>query len=854
MNDSEPIPLAAHTPMMQQYLTLKAEHTEALLLYRMGDFYELFFDDAVRASKLLDITLTQRGMSAGSPVQMAGIPFHTLEPYLAKLLRAGLTVAICEQIGEVPTRGPMRREVSRVLSPGTLTDSALLDSHSDAALVAVHERKGRYGVAWLVLSSGRFTLAECADADLPSLLERLKPAEILLAQGAAIDSAASFNFTIRQLEQWHFDSERAERDLCTQFGTHDLSAFDCADAPLAIAAAGALLSYVKSTQRCDLAHIRFLSVERSQDFIQLDAATRRNLEISETLRGERSPTLFSLLDCCVTVMGSRLLKQWLHQPLRHREIAQARIAAIAELIDRGMTAELRGGLRNVCDIERIATRIALKSARPRDLAGLRDSLSALPALAALLKRFENPKLARLRQAVEPQNDLHDLLRRALQQDPAALVRDGNVIASGYDAELDELRAMQNDSGEFLLALEQRERERSGIPTLKVEYNRVHGFYIEVSKAASVRVPDDYRRRQTLKNAERYITPELKAYEDKALSADARALAREQQLYHELIDQLARHIAYLQTIAHALAELDTLAALAQRATELGWSAPQFSDFERIDIRGGRHPIIEQQVESFIANDCVLERERRLMILTGPNMGGKSTYMRQTAVIVLLAYCGCYVPASHCELGPIDRIFTRIGAADDLAGGRSTFMVEMAEAANIAHNASAHSLVLLDEIGRGTSTFDGLALAYALARYLLEHNRCYTLFATHYFELTRLAEEHSAAINMHLGAVEHRDALVFLHAVNTGPASQSYGIKVAALAGVPKQIVELAKRKLVELEKQQPALTPQMDLFAQPAASSDAALDAIRTELAAIDPDSLTPRQALEVLYQVKKLLG
>lgn len=846
--------ISTHTPMMQQYLTLKSEHRDALLLYRMGDFYELFFDDAERASKLLGITLTQRGMSAGAPVKMAGIPFHALEPYLAKLLKAGLTVAICEQVGEASTRGPMRREVTRVLSPGTLTDSALLDARSDASLLAVHQHKNRYGVASLVLSSGRLVLAETTHDEFYALLERLKPAEILHAQDPAFATLASLNFALRELEPWHFDATRAVRDLCAQFGTRDLHAFDCADVPLAVSAAGALLGYAKNTQRCDLTHIRSLSVERAEDFIQLDAATRRNLEISETLRGEAAPTLLSLLDRCETAMGSRLLKQWLHQPLRRREIAQARIAAIENLLEHGIGAELCGWLDRVCDIERIATRIALRSARPRDLAGLRDALTAVPKLYDLLERFSAPNLARLRAGLIPLPDLTDLLGRALQAEPATLVRDGNVIASGYDAELDELRALKNDSGEFLLALEQRERERSGITTLKVEYNRVHGFYIEVSKAASARVPADYRRRQTLKNAERYITPELKAYEDKALSADARALAREQQLYADLLAQLSLHIPYLQALAAALAELDALNALARRAAELGWIAPQFVDSERLEIRAGRHPIVEQQVDSFIANDCLLEREHRLIILTGPNMGGKSTYMRQTAIIALLAHCGSYVPASHCELGPIDRIFTRIGASDDLAGGRSTFMVEMAEAAYIAHNAGENSLVLLDEIGRGTSTFDGLALAYALARYLLEQNRCYTLFATHYFELTRLAEEHSAALNMHLGAVEHRDSLVFLHAVNPGPANQSYGIKVAALAGIPKRVIDLAKRKLVELEQQQPTLLPQMDLFAHNQAEPDPLLEVLRNELAALDPDSLTPREALDALYRLKKLLG
>lgn len=838
--------------MMQQYLALKAEHADALLLYRMGDFYEVFFDDAERAARLLNITLTQRGASAGEPVKMAGIPFHALDNYLAKLLAAGLKVAICEQVGEAVGRAPMHREVTRVLSPGTLTDAGLLDGRSDAPLVAVHMHRGRAGIASLVLASGRFSVCESAARDIPAILERIAAAEILCSTEAAALIPKTLNVAMQILEQWHFNEAAAQRTLCEHFGVPDLDVFDLGAAPLAAIAAAALLSYAKTSQRSELSHVRSLIYDRDDRYITLDAATRRNLEICETLRGEREPTLLSLLDRCACLMGSRLLKRWLEQPNRHAETAALRHASIGEIIEIGVQAQLHAALANISDIERIATRIALKTVRPRELAALRESLAALPEIGALARACATPLLSAIGAALDDQHALLQLLRTQLHAEPAALVRDGGVIATGYDSGLDTLRALAGDCSAFLLALERRERERTGIANLKVEYNRVHGFYIEVSKSAAQDVPDDYRRRQTLKHAERFITPELKAFEDQALSAQARSLAREQQLYDALIDTLQPFVAPLQSLAAALAELDVLQALAERAAALNWNAPEFSDGATFEIRAGRHPIVEAQVDSFVANDCVLDDAHRLMILTGPNMGGKSTFMRQVAVITLLAYCGSYVPATRCVLPPIDRIFTRIGAADDLARGRSTFMVEMAEAAQIAHHANAQSLVLLDEIGRGTSTFDGLAIAYALARALLEKNRCYTLFATHYFELTRLAEEHSGVINMHLDAVEHRDALIFLHALEAGPANQSFGIKVAALAGMPKPIIEAAKKKLAELE-QPPATTPQLDLFAAPASRTEVGLEKLRSEIEALDPDSLTPRDALAALYRLKNLL-
>lgn len=843
---------AGHTPMMQQYLALKAEHADALLLYRMGDFYEVFFDDAERAARLLNITLTQRGMSAGQPVKMAGIPFHALDNYLAKLLAAGLKVAICEQVGEAGGRGPMQREVTRVLSPGTLTDASLLDGRSDAPLVAIHVHRGKAGIACLVLASGRFSACECDVRDIAAILERMAAVEVLCDKDTANIIPKTLNVAIQILEQWNFNDAAAQRSLSDHFGITNLDVFDLGSATLAVTAAAALLSYAKTSQRNELSHVRSLIYERDDRYIILDPATRRNLEICETLRGEREPTLLSLLDRCACLMGSRLLRRWLEQPNRDAAIAELRHLSIGEILETGIQPRLHAALAGLSDIERIATRIALKTVRPRELAALRESLAELPAIVSIARACTTPLLSNLGAALEDPHELREILRVRLHETPAALARDGGIIAAGYDKELDTLRALASDCSSFLLALEQRERERTGIANLKVEYNRVHGFYIEVSKSAAQTVPDDYRRRQTLKHAERFITPELKSFEDQALSAQSRALAREQQLYDELITALQPFVARLQTLAAALAELDVLQTLAERATTLNWSAPEFSDSATFEIRSGRHPIVEAQVESFIANDCVLDDAHRLMILTGPNMGGKSTFMRQVAVITLLAYCGSYVPAAHCALPPIDRIFTRIGAADDLAKGRSTFMVEMAEAAQIAQHAGAQSLVLLDEIGRGTSTFDGLAIAYALARGLLEKNRCYTLFATHYFELTRLAEEHSGVINMHLDAVEHRDALIFLHALEPGPANQSFGIKVAALAGMPKPIIEAAKKKLAELERP-PALTPQLDLFAAPATQADTTLEHLRSELDSLDPDSLTPRDALAALYRLKNLL-
>ncbi|MGB7650798.1 MAG: DNA mismatch repair protein MutS [Gallionella sp.] len=896
--------------MMAQYWGIKADYPDMLLFYRMGDFYELFHDDAARAAKLLDITLTQRGSSNGTPIKMAGVPYHAAEQYLARLVKLGESIAICEQIGDPATsKGPVDRKVVRIVTPGTVTDSALQDEKRDTLLLALHPRHNKVGLAWLNLASGQFFVCETTPENLPAELERLQAAEILHAENVAPEASA--HAALKALPDWYFERDTARRSLCQQFSTLDLAGFGCDDFTVGLEAAGALLGYAKLTQGQAISHIRSIQVYSADRYVRMDAATRRNLEITQTLRGEAAPTLLSLLDTCATNMGSRLLANWLHHPLRDRAILNARLHAVAALND--IYRELNQQLKPSVDVERITARIALRSARPRDLSGLRDTLLTLPELHATLcsvgktdhaeddyaqsvgnetcPPYLLQKLAdALQIAVRPElvegsarsdgdtanthpasafihpstgsvrtddNELVSILQRTLKPEPASVLREGSVIADGFDAELDELRGIQTNCGDFLLALEARERARTGITTLKVEYNRVHGFYIEVSAAQSVHVPDDYRRRQTLKNAERYITPELKAFEDKALSANDRALAREKLLYEQLLDTLAPFIAQLQNIAAAIAELDVLATFAERAATLNFSAPQFSNETEICITQGRHPVVAAQVEGnggrFTPNDTELSDARQMLLITGPNMGGKSTYMRQVAIIALLAHVGSFVPAQAATLGEIDQIFTRIGASDDLASGRSTFMVEMTEAANILHNATEKSLVLVDEIGRGTSTFDGLALAYAIARHLLEKNRSYTLFATHYFELTRLSEEFTQLANVHLAAIEHQHSIVFLHSVNEGAASQSYGLQVAALAGVPNDVIRAAKKQLRKLEQHSAAQHPQGDLFnAIPDAPEPEEHPALKS-LREIKPDNLSPRDALEMLYLLKKMM-
>ncbi len=859
--------------MMQQYLRIKSEHPGTLVFYRMGDFYELFHEDAEKAARLLDLTLTQRGASGGNPIKMAGVPHHSAEQYLAKLVKLGESVAICEQIGDPATsKGPVERKVVRVVTPGTLTDAALLSDKSDAYLLALcpaHNKRGvvnSIGLAWLNLASGALRLAEIAPDQLGTALERIRPAEVLVADAPIDQLPSGTTGTLTRVPSWHFDVASGKQRLCDQLDVASLDGFSAETLTSACGAAGALLLYASATQGQQLRHVRSLRVEYESEYIGLDPATRRNLELTETLRGGESPTLCSLLDTCCTTMGSRLLRHWLHHPPRDAASAQARQQAIGALLDAPAHASLdslRSALRRIADVERITGRLALLSARPRDLSSLRDTFTALPALRAHVTDAAagTAALEKIAASLEPPLACADLLKRAIAEEPAAMVRDGGVIARGYDAELDELRDISENCGQFLIDLEARERARTGITNLRVEYNKVHGFYIEVTRGQTDKVPDDYRRRQTLKNAERYITPELKTFEDKALSAQERALARERSLYDALLQALLPFIGDCQRVAAALAELDLLAALAERARALDWVAPTFSSDAGIEIEQGRHPVVEAQVEQFVANDCRLNDERKLLLITGPNMGGKSTFMRQTALIALLAYVGSYVPAQRARFGPIDRIFTRIGAADDLAGGRSTFMVEMTEAAAILNDATPQSLVLMDEIGRGTSTFDGLALAWAIARHLLAHSGCYTLFATHYFELTQLPTEFSQAANVHLSAVEHGHGIVFLHAVNEGPASQSYGLQVAQLAGVPSAVIRAARKHLAHLEQQSVAhAAPQLDLFAAAACVEDAPDDdaddapphAVLERLRAIDPNELKPREALDLLYELHEL--
>ena len=877
-------PLDRHTPMMQQYLALKAGHPDTLLFYRMGDFYEMFYADAEKASRLLDITLTQRGQSAGEPVVMAGVPFHSVESYLARLIKLGESVAICEQVGDVATaKGPVERKVVRVVTPGTLTDTELLSDKTEALVMAVHPgaRTG-LGLAWLSVTQGIVFLAQCASDELADWIARVGPGEVLYSA----EVTPGFEKSLQQISAqplpngarcvavvrpaWAFDSGLGERKLLEQLQAASLGAWDAQDLKDAHAAAAALLAYAEHTQGRALTHIKSLQVARSGELIDLPVNTRRNLELTHTLRGETSPTLFSLLDTCHTGMGSRALRSWLLEPRRERTQARERLAAIGRLRG-GLWQTLRSELKGSSDVERITARTALRQVRPRELVGLTATLARSAqlsrALAAGIGATPPALLQRIAADLAPPAGCAELLAQAIAPEPAALVRDGGVIADGFDTELDELRAIQTNCDGFLIDLETRERARTGIANLRVQFNKVHGFYIEVTQGQLDKVPDDYRRRQTLKNAERFITPELKAFEDKALSAQDRALAREKYLYELLLDELQAWIDPLTKLARAMAALDALCALAERSLTLAWTEPQFTPEPCIEIRGGRHPVVEARLNemhgqgaatggggSFIANDTVMGGRQRMQVITGPNMGGKSTYMRQVAVIVLLASMGSYVPAASCRLGPIDAIHTRIGAADDLANAQSTFMVEMTEAAQILHAATPESLVLMDEIGRGTSTFDGLALAGGIAAHLHDKARCFTLFATHYFELTEFPAGHHGAVNVHVSAVEGggKSGIVFLHQIEPGPASRSYGIQVARLAGVPGAVVQHAKHALAALEAHSESSRVQVDLFAPPPAPPEPETPPVLAALAAIDPDTLSPREALDQLYALKKL--
>ena len=850
---------------MQQYLRIKAGFPDTLLFYRMGDFYELFYGDARRAAALLDIALTTRGQSAGEPIPMAGVPVHSVEGYLGRLLRRGESVAICEQVGDpAKSKGPVERQVVRVVTPGTVTEDALLEKDRATLLAALLRDGERFGLAWLELSSGRFSILEArGPAALAAELERLRPAELLVREDQpAPNSAGGPNglpIVTRERAPWHFDLAAASRALTDQLGTLDLRGFGADELPLAIGAAGALLQYVRDAQRTALPHIRALHVEETGDALALDAATRRNLELDASLSGNEAATLLAVIDTTVTGMGARALRRWLGRPVSQRGLLRQRFHAVGALGAARAFAALHSQLRAVGDLERILARIALRSARPRDLVQLRNALAELPPLRATLGAVDSPLLRELHGQTAEHASEHGLLARAIAAEPPVYLRDGDVIAAGYDAELDELRHISANTDDFLLELERRERERSGLPGLKLGFNRVQGFFIEIPRAQAERVPADYLRRQTVKSAERFITPELKSFEDKVLGARERALAREKELFDALLSQLIERLGALQGTAMALAEVDALAALAERAATLGWNEPVLVDEPCLQLVGARHPVVERFSDApFVPNDLELHARRRMLIITGPNMGGKSTYMRQTALIAVLAHIGSYVPAQSARIGPLDRIFTRIGAGDDLAGGRSTFMVEMSETANILHNATERSLVLMDEIGRGTSTFDGLSLAWAVARHLATEVRAFTLFATHYFELTALGAELETCANVHLDATEHGESLVFLHAVREGPANRSYGLAVARLAGVPGSVIARAGDYLAELEATRDGGAQHtlhghahgqgelpLSMPAAPAAPSE-----LELKLAQIEPDALTPRQALALMYELK----
>lgn len=845
--------------MMQQYLKLKAENPDILLFYRMGDFYELFYDDAKRASQLLDISLTKRGASAGEPIPMAGVPFHAVESYLAKLVQLGESVAICEQIGDPATsKGPVDRKVVRIVTPGTVTDEALLSERVDNLIAAIYHHAGRFGYATLDLTSGRFQLIEPETEEaMAAELQRTAPRELLFPEDFEPVQLMAHRQGNRRRPIWEFELQTAKQQLNQQFGTKDLVGFGVEKANLGLCAAGCLIQYVKDTQRTALPHIRSLTLDRQDQSVILDAATRRNLELTQNLSGGTDNTLSEVLDHCATPMGSRMLKRWIHQPMRHFDALNQRLDAIGEIKDSVLFAELHPVLKQIGDIERILARLALRSARPRDLARLRNALQQLPELAELLGQVKHPYLAQLKQYAAPMDELSTLLENAIIENPPVVIRDGGVIAPNYNAELDEWRDLANGATSFLEKMEADERERHGIDSLKVGYNNVHGFFIQVSRGQSHLVPPHYMRRQTLKNAERYITPELKQHEDKVLNSKSKALALEKQLWEELFDLLLPHLETLQNLASALSQLDILQNLAERADTLDYCRPTLTKEIGIHIEDGRHPVVEQVMDDpFIANPIDLDPKRQMLIITGPNMGGKSTYMRQTALIALMAHIGSYVPARSASIGQLDRIFTRIGASDDLASGRSTFMVEMTETANILHNATAQSLVLMDEIGRGTSTYDGLSLAWASAEWLAKKIGALTLFATHYFELTELPKQIPHLVNVHLDAVEHGDSIAFMHSVNEGAASKSYGLAVAGLAGVPKEVIKQARQKLAQLEQigkgeagqRSPStvdIANQLSLIPEPSEVEQA--------LSSIDPNDLSPRQALDLIFQLKKML-
>lgn len=839
-----------HTPVMQQFLDFKAEHPDMLLFFRMGDFYELFFDDAKKAARLLNITLTKRGKSGGNAIPMAGVPYHAVDHYLAQLIKLGESVVICEQVGNpAVSKGPVERKIVRIITPGTITEDVLLNGRTSNILLAIHNTKQRYGFASVELSSGRVTILEANHSVcLEDIIDQYQPAEILISEEFKSESLDNLNKTISKRPDWYFNKKTAESIIKQQYGIKDLSGFGCQNMDTAISALGCLIQYLSDTQKSLLPHLQSPKIDSENDLIQIDSISRRNLELETSLAEEKSHSLLDVIDTTSTVMGGRLLRRWLLQPIRDHAVLQCRHDAVKELLLNRCHGDFHEAMCGICDIERIMSRVALKSARPRDLIQLRDSITLLPQIKSRLESLDSPRLSKLYQDISLFPGLLQTLNEALLDEPSTMIRNGGVIASNYDKELDELRELSNDAGRFLTNLEEQEKRRTGIQGLKVGYNRVHGYYIEISRLHSANVPDDYNRRQTLKAVERFITPELKLFENKILSAKERSLAREKQLYDELLDIIVEYLAELQLCASSLAEFDVYLSFSERATILNFTAPVMTKEDGILIEGGRHPVVEKiQSEVFIANDLSLNNDINMLIITGPNMGGKSTYMRQTALIVILAHIGSYVPALKAVIGPIDRLFTRIGASDDLSSGRSTFMVEMTETANILNNATRNSLVLMDEIGRGTSTYDGLALAWACALHLAKVTQSYTLFATHYFELTVLPEHNDNVKNVHMDVVEHGDEIVLLHSVEHGPANQSYGIQVASLAGIPKSVIRDAKNRLHEIELQTPVV--KIEKSKVNSFNTDSILEKIRT----IDPDITNPKQALALLYELQAML-
>ena len=847
-----------HTPMMQQFLKIKADYQDMLLFYRMGDFYELFFDDAVKAAKLLDITLTHRGKSGGKPIPMCGVPYHAADNYLARLVKKGLSVAICEQIGDPATsKGPVERAVKRIITPGTVTEEALMDAHKENLLLTVHKNSRGYGLAYLALANGTFKVQHIKDFEtLEAQLIRLSPNEILLSEDSELTEKLN-HFNCLERPDWDFDPESAYHIIRKTYGVHDLIGFGIQESDVFLPAAGALLQYVNHTQKTQLKHLQTIQVELLDDYLHIDAQSRKNLEIDYHQDGKDELTLCGFIDQCATAMGSRKTRRWIKQPIRNRHILNQRLDSIEAIIDSTLQQNIQNQLKGVADIERIVTRISLLTARPRDLVALRESLAAIKELNQTLSVFDQPVLQDLLVQINSHDDIHELLSKAIKENPPVIIRDGGVIADGYDEHLDELRNISTDAGQYMLDFESEQQTLTGIQGLKVGYNRVHGYFIEVSKLHAEKVPEHYIRRQTLKGVERYTTPDLKQFEQKVLSSKEKSLAHEKDLYLQLLESFADHITSLQSLAEAISEFDALTNLAERAITSQFCKPVLTNDLVINIKKGRHPVVETiQQTPFEPNDLCLNEQDKMLIITGPNMGGKSTYMRQAAIIVLMASVGSYVPAESAVIGDIDRIFTRIGAGDDLTRGRSTFMVEMSETATILHHATANSLVLMDEIGRGTSTYDGLSLAHACAIHLAQINQSFCLFATHYFEITALEQHIPIISNVHLNAVEHDDRIVFLHSVKPGAANKSYGLQVAALAGLPTTALNNAKQYLHQLEnqiigQQHANQTPiQFSLFADDITPKSSKVE---SKLKAIDPDELTAKQALDLIYQLKKMI-